>query len=81
MCRGDGLAAAKTAADEKKAMQEFSSTCGSLSFTPYDNGGARLDMGDASWREHLHHIELDGGRGSFEHRLIEPDNVVLLMGE
>ena len=81
LCRGTELSKVKTPAQEASAMQRFWEKCQPLSMSAYEKSGAALPFSDPAWLSKVHHIQLSGGAGAFEHVVIEPKNVLLLMRE
>jgi hypothetical protein len=82
-CPGRGLAdvrSATTPAEERAAFAALA-RAGGVSFTAFDAAGRQLDLAGEQWWQHARSIRLGAGGETIEHRLLEPANVLELMGE
>ncbi len=81
LCQGTELSQAKTSDAEAEAMRRFWKSCRPLSVRLMDASGTTVPLSDPAWPTKAKRAQLGGGRGKFEHTLIDPGNVSLLLGE
>jgi hypothetical protein len=84
-CPGDGLLAVQRAAtpsEERAAFAELVRRSGAQ-FTAHDADGKQVDLGVDRWWDRARTIRLriPGSREAIEHRLLAPENVLVLMRE
>lgn len=75
------LQSARTAADERRVFEYISRTS-RVHFSAYDSAGLKLDVSQPNWLGSVHSIHFHQyGKSPIEHRLIDPSNLSVLMGE
>lgn len=75
------LEEAETAEEEKAAFEVLWQHAKTLSFVPFDAEGEQLPMTQERWWEQLHTIALTVDNVEVEHRMLDPENIGILMKE
>jgi hypothetical protein len=80
-CSGDAVRTASTGPDEKRAFQQLWRECHPLSLTAFARDGSQVRFDDPALTKHVHRLTISAGGRVFEHTLIDPENVLVLLRE
>ena len=80
-CGGGEAAKAKTPAEEASALDRVWKDCRPLSLSAFASDGSQVSFSDPALTKKIHRVKISTGLRSFEHTLIAPDNVLLLLRE
>jgi hypothetical protein len=81
VCGGSEAAASKTPAEEALAFERVWKHCRPLSLSAKASDGSDVSFSDPALTKKIHRVRISSGARSFEHTLIAPDNVLLLLRE
>jgi len=81
VCGGSEVKAATTAAQEEAALEHVWKDCRPLSVSAFASDGSQVSFSDPALTKKIHRIHVSASGRSFEHTLIAPDNVLLLLRE